>query len=460
MPFSQKIEKAFRTFLPSPFSIAVILTFLVFVLAVFFGNTPSDESATIFVVKAWKNGLFQAGFMRFLVQMMLMLVLGHVIALSPPVSKFIDKGLNMIKTGGQAIVWMAIVSILVGLFNWGLGLIVSAILARKMGEYASQKKIALHYPLLVATAYVSLMVWHGGISGSAPAKAAENGHLSSLMTGILSSDQLQELPQTVSYGQTIFSGMNLLTMALLLLIIPLSVYLLHKKIPKKIPQLRADISDIESSQKHYGAEKLDHFYWIPKIIGFLFILPWIYHSFWQNEEFLASIHPDSINLLLFGLAIFSHKSINQFIRTTQTAIQGGTGILIQFPLYFGIMGMMKDSGLVHLMSDFFVSISSTESFPIFTFISAGLVNIFVPSGGGQWGVQGPIIIQAAQSLDISYAKSIMALAYGDQITNMLQPFWALPLLGICKLKASDILPYTLFLFLIGSVIFLSVLWIF
>ncbi len=104
---------------------------------------------------------------------------------------------------------------------------------------------------------------------------------------------------------------------------------------------------------------------------------------------------------------------------------------------------------------FFVSISNETTFPIFTFISAGIVNVFVPSGGGQWAVQGPIIIEAAQQLGVDIPKCVMALAYGDQLTNMLQPFWALPLLGITGLKAKEILPYTLILLVAGSVIFIT-----
>ena len=155
-----------------------------------------------------------------------------------------------------------------------------------------------------------------------------------------------------------------------------------------------------------------------------------------------------------------HKSFFNFLKAIDSAIVGSSGILIQFPLYFGIMGIMNHSGMIDIMSSFFVSISNENSFPIFTFISAGIVNVFVPSGGGQWAVQGPIIIEAANQLNISIPKSVMALAYGDQLTNMLQPFWALPLLGITGLKAKEILPYTLILLIIGSVIFISGLLIF
>ena len=155
-----------------------------------------------------------------------------------------------------------------------------------------------------------------------------------------------------------------------------------------------------------------------------------------------------------------HNNFSNFLKAIDSAISGASGILIQFPLYFGIMGVINHSGMVDIMSNFFVSISNETSFPIFTFISAGLINIFVPSGGGQWAIQGPIIIEAASQLGVSISKSIMALAYGDQLTNMLQPFWALPLLGITGLKAKEILPYTLILLIAGTVIFVGGLLIF
>ena len=155
-----------------------------------------------------------------------------------------------------------------------------------------------------------------------------------------------------------------------------------------------------------------------------------------------------------------HRSIRSFLKAVNQAIGGASGILIQFPLYFGIIGIMKYSGLVGQISDFFVAYSNETTFPILTFMSSGLVNIFVPSGGGQWSIQGPIIIQAASEIGVGAPKAIMALAYGDQITNMLQPFWALPLLGITGLKAKEILPYTLILLLVGVVIFIGGLLVF
>jgi short-chain fatty acids transporter len=175
---------------------------------------------------------------------------------------------------------------------------------------------------------------------------------------------------------------------------------------------------------------------------------------------LGFITPNFINLLLLGLGLSLHRHVNGFLAALDSAIGGASGILIQFPLYFGIMGIMAGSGLAAQLSDFFVSISSTYSFPVLTLLSASILNVFIPSGGGQWGVQGPIVLQAAMEIGASIPKSIMALAYGDQLTNMLQPFWALPLLGVTGLKAKEILPYSLLVMCLGAVIFTAVLLIF
>lgn len=169
---------------------------------------------------------------------------------------------------------------------------------------------------------------------------------------------------------------------------------------------------------------------------------------------VLKITPNLINFLMLGLGIVLHGSFKKFTNAIGESISDISGILIQFPLYFGIMGIMSASGMVTQVSNFFVSISSATTLPLVTFFSAGLVNIFVPSGGGQWVIQGPIIIESALKLGVPLEKVIMALAYGDQITNMLQPFWALPLLGITKLKAKEILPYTLIAMFVGSLIYI------
>ena len=134
------------------------------------------------------------------------------------------------------------------------------------------------------------------------------------------------------------------------------------------------------------------------------------------------------------------------------AVEGVGGILVQFPFYAGIMGMMAGSGLVAIISGWFVAISSETTLPLFTFLSAGFVNIFIPSGGGQWAVQGPVMIQAAQELGVDLPRIAMAVAWGDAWTNMIQPFWALPALAIAGLKARDIMGYLLMVLLVSGIV--------
>ena len=460
MSFAKQFEKTFHLLLPAPFTIAVILTLVVMCLALLFGDLPDDQTRILSVLEMWEHGLWNPSLLVFAMQMMLILVLGHTLALAPVISKLIARITAWSDKPAQAVFLVCFFTILVALFNWGLGLIFGAIMARKTGEHFARLGKEINYALVGAAGYSGLMVWHGGISGSAPIKVSESGHLRSLMSNSWSSDQLGGLPDSLGMQQTVFSQMNLSASIALLIIIPTVFALLAKF--KGSGTLRSIATpfkmDLEE-EGSIGAEKLDS----SPYFGFAFALLILSYCLFvaiSSRDGLSFLTLNYLNLLLFGLAVLFHRSFKSFIHGVEQAIGGAAGILIQFPLYFGIMGIMTSSGLISAISDFFIGISGPTTFPIFTFFSAGLVNIFVPSGGGQWAVQGPIVIEAASQLNLSLAKCIMALAYGDQLTNMLQPFWALPLLGITGLKAREILPYTLICMLAGALIFISTLLIF
>ena len=447
MLFSDKIGKILKNVLPAPFTIAVILTFLTILIA-FFISADSYNSKNFFeILSFWEKGLWDNKLMVFALQMILMLVLGHSLALSEPISKIISNITIYCNNTANAAAIVTFTTLLVAFFNWGLGLIFGAIFARKVGEHASKNNIPLNYPLIGAAGYSGLMIWHGGISGSAPIKIAEQGHF------------LAEKIGTISQAETIFSAMNMTISMSIIILLPLFMFFLAKKTKSEL----VNIIEVEKIEKIKldGAEKIDHSNFIAYIFGGIIITYCFYKAILLPDKMtLNFITPNFINLSLLGLCVILHKNFFQFIKSVDSAIKGASGILIQFPLYFGIMGIMKDTCMIELMSDLFISISNENTFPVFTFFSAGLVNIFVPSGGGQWAIQGPIIVEAAMKLGVSIPKSVMSLAYGDQITNMLQPFWALPLLGITGLKAKEILPYTLLLMLLGGVIFITGILIF
>lgn len=458
----KNIERAFKALLPAPFSIALLLTLVTLVLALLLTTSEVTGFGRVMeMIGFWEEGLWNPPLLVFAVQMMLMLVLGHALALTKPVDSLISYATRFCTTTANAAAIVTLLTVTVALFNWGLGLIFGAILTRKVGEFASKNNLSLNYPLIGAAGYSGLMVWHGGISGSAPIKVAEEGHIKSLMKDVVGPEQLEQLPDPVMFSETVFGPMNLTVMLLVIVVLPTFMYVIGKRSRKStlLPEITQETQDENVVVE--GAEKLDRSIVFSSFFGFAMIAYSIYTAVNGYEsKGLGFINPNFINLFLLGLCLTFHRSVYHFLKAVDKAIGGSSGILIQFPLYFGIMGIMNNSGLVQVFSDFFVRISNETTFPVLTFFSSGIVNVFVPSGGGQWGVQGPIILQAAQELGVSAPKAIMSLAYGDQLTNMLQPFWALPLLGITGLKAKEILPYTVALMGVGIILFVSVLLIF
>ena len=452
MNIAKFIETLFKKVLPSPFTIAVVLTLLTLVLAL----TCSDESGNFSkVLTALETGIWNTNLLVFAYQMMLILVLGHVLVLSKPANQLINKLTGFVTSGSSAVFLVSFSTIIVAFFNWGLGLIFGAILARKVAEYAQENSIKINYPLVGAAGYAGLMVWHGGLSGSAPLDAADT---SKSLSKMLNTNRVfNALPEYIPTSETIFSWWNLIIFFTVLLVIPLTLYFIAKRTTSsnhKLPKFYIE----ETTDAVEGAEKLDHSSILARFFGVLLFL--IFCLQYGKDVLNLNFTLNALNLLMFSLAILLHGNIKRFIKAIEEAIQDTSGILIQFPLYFGIMGIMTSTGMVSDISDFFASIATETTMPVVTFFSAGLVNIFVPSGGGQWAVQGPIVLEAALKLNVPLPKAIMALAYGDQITNMLQPFWALPLLGITKLKAKEILPYTLVMMLVGSCIYILGLLIF
>ncbi len=448
MSFTQKYAEWFRRILPSPFSIAILLTLFTLILTLFI----SDKSPAILLFD-WQEGLWSSSLLAFAFQMMLMLVLGHTLALSSFFDKLISWLVKPITTTAKAAAIVTFATIIIAFINWGLGLIFGAILARKLGESFTRKQLPLNYPLIGAAGYVGLMVWHGGLSGSALTKVAESGHLQ-----VISKNA--SLPEAIYYGDTVFSSMNISAFLLLLVLIPLTFYYLGTRVRSQIPEIKTAFINTLENKKIEGAERIDQSQIFSKTIGILLVPFAAFLALSYEGPSLGFITPNYINFSLLALCLLLHSSFTSFLSAVEDAITGSSGILIQFPLYFGILALMQSGGLIELVSNWFIEVSNTATLPLFTFFSAGLVNIFVPSGGGQWAIQGPIILEAATKLGVPLPKMILALAYGDQLTNMLQPFWALPLLSITGLKAKDILPYTLVLFLLGFLIFVGVLLLF
>jgi short-chain fatty acids transporter len=439
------IERIFDKYLPSPLALAVLLSLVAMILCYVLGDLSIDDMG-----RSWLTGMWQPPLLVFAVQMMLILVLGHSLVLSKPVRRGIDLLCKPITDQTSALIIVSTTTMLVAFFNWGLGLIFGAVMTRLVGEKARERSFDLNYGLLGAAGYSGLMIWHGGLSGSAPLKVAENDHLATLMQGYQAS---VNLPDLLPVNETIFSTENLFIFLVLLVAVPTTLVLMGKYAsPDELPIPSSKEDTTGTTIHRMDAGLLSKFFG-----GLLLIL-----LFWLEGRSMLQgiITPNRLNIVMLGLCLLFHESLFAFAKAVKSAITGATGILIQFPLYFGIMSIMRDSGLIDMLSAATVEIASRETLPILTFFSAGLVNIFVPSGGGQWAIQGPVILQSASQLNIPLSKAVMSLAYGDQLTNMLQPFWGLPLLGITGLKAKRLLPYTIILMLVGAGVFITglILW--
>lgn len=395
------------------------------------------------VLSYWNRGFWSL--MEFSMQMMLILVLGYVLALSKAIDRIIGRLTALLDTHAKAVTVLSFSTLVVSLLNWGLGLVFGAIFARKIAEAYVAKGLKANYGLFGAAAYSGMMVWHGGLSGSAPLKIAEAHHF--LV------DKIGQIP----LSETIFSGMNIFTSLIVLSLIPAFFYGMGRLVQKE-ELILTESTQPKEEGKTSKSNSLDHSrYFAFGVAALILFIP--IHTL-INANKLNFLNLNFINTILFALAIAAQGSMANFMKAVQAAIGSSAGILVQFPLYAGIMGIMKYSGLYLVFTHFFLDISTASSFPFFTLLSAALVNVFVPSGGGQWIVQGPLIVDTAIQLGVSIPKSVMALAYGDQLSNMIQPFWALPLLGITGMKAKDIFPFSLLLMALGFIIFVLALFMF
>lgn len=440
--------------MPDPFVLVLLLTGLTALLGLLFGQSlatlPLDQRVQA-LSKGWFTELYATGLMKFAMQMCIVLITGHALALSSPVQRMIRALTQLARSPSSAVIIVALTSSLASLIQWGMGVIVGAFMAREMGRaFAAQGK-AVHYPLLGAAGYAGFMVWHGGLSGSAPLAVAGPDHF------------LKEALGVIPVQQTIFGTLNVVTTSLLLIVIPLTLWALH---PKDKAQMTPWSPDASSPAPEPAVPQPDASRtWLERVeqgrvlsaLSGLALGIWLLDHMRQQGG--AGWNLDTINVMFLALGLLAHSSPRAYAEAIADGAKGCAGIILQFPFYFGILGLLKVSGLIAQIAQAFVSISSAQSFPLWTFISAGVINMLVPSGGGQWAVQGPVMAQAIKTLGADAPTCIMALSYGDAWTNMLQPFWALPLLGIMNLRARDIIGYTTFVMLVTGPVILICLWL-
>ncbi|GHE22158.1 short-chain fatty acid transporter [Halomonas urumqiensis] len=430
---SKPAVKLVDRYLPDPYIFVLLLTIIAATAAI-----AVERQTPLAVLRFWGDGFWSL--LTFSMQMLLVLVTGFMLASSPPVKKLLQKLASLAKGPGGAILLVTYVSLAASWINWGFGLVVGALFAKELARL-----VRVDYRLLVASAYSGFVVWHGGLAGSIPLTIATDGHFSADQIGVIGT------------GSTIFAFFNLAIVVCLFISIPLVNRLMLPDDKDSVyvdPKLLEE-DDTSRVRITRPAERLENsviLAWLVGIPGLLFLLD---HFALRG----GGLNLNVVNMLFLFVAIVLHRTPRNLLTSLNEAIKGGAGIVIQFPFYAGIMAIMVQSGLAATMSEALVSFATETSLPFWSFISAGIVNLFVPSGGGQWAVQAPVMLPAAEALGVDIPRVAMAVAWGDAWTNLLQPFWALPVLAIAGLKAKDIMGFCLIqLFITGAIIGVGLTW--
>ena len=431
-PFLRLVEK----FYPDAFIFVIILSVLTFVLAISF-----TDSSPLQTLNAWGNGLPKL--FTFTAQISIIMITAHALAHTEPVEKLLNKIGLLPNSSVQAYSLVTFVSGVASLFAWSFGLIVGGLISKFVAIGCRKKKIKVHYPLLVASAYSGYVIWHMGYSSSAALFVASENHT------------LQNIIGIIPVTETIFSTFNLTTAFLALLLITLINPLMRPQTAKSIIEIDKNLFE-KSKKENYTNKDFRNFAQIienNRLFSFFTgtcLLFFVLYTFYIKGFFL-DLNLVSWTFLCFGLILCN--SPLHYVKLVNNASPTVGPIILQYPFYAGIMGIMSDTGLIKILADYIVSFSSSELLGFYSFLSAGIVNMFIPSGGGQWAVQGPVMVEAAKTLNVDPYVVVLGVAYGDQWTNMIQPFWTIPLLAIAGLHMRQIMGYTFVIFIFTGLLY-------
>jgi short-chain fatty acids transporter len=422
-------------YIPNPYLYAVILTFITVAAALIW--TPSNPYK---VIDSWYDGIWTI--LAFALQMALILATGVTLADAPLVKGRLKQLAALPSHQASAAITVFLAAAIGSWLNCGFGLVVGAIVAREIAKRLRN----VDFGFLVAAAYMGFMVWASGLSSSIALATATKGSALNIVEKVTG--------KVPGFDETIFTYYNLVPTVLLILLIPIALYFMgpeEKEMKKVDPELLIRQEEVQQPQKQERtfATVLENS-WI--VTALLVLMGGFYE--WHTiatKGFSLDINGFIFIALMLGL-IFHGRPIN-YVRSFEAGAKTVGPILLQFPLYGGIMGIMTGTGLAAVIAQGFVDFSTAHTLPFWSFISSNIISLFVPSGGGHWAVQGPFMIPAAVKLNVDPAMTAMGTAMGEQIANMIQPFWALPILAIARLGIKDIMGYCVIGMIIGLVLY-------
>ena len=429
-------------YIPNPFLYALILTFITVVAALLWSASDAGQ-----VIEAWYKGIWDI--LAFALQMALVLVTGVTLADAPAVRTLLRclATLPSGQTGAAITVFLA--AALASWLNWGFGLVVGALVAREIAKRLRE----VDFSFLIAAAYMGFMVWASGLSSSIALASATPGSALNIIEKVTG--------KVAGFDQTVFTAYNLVPVVLLLIVIPVALGFMGpgrqemKRVDPEVLVAQDTVSAPGTRPRTFATRLEDA--WVLSLLLVLMGAFYEYHAI-RLRGFHLDINNFIFIVLMLGLLL--HWRPIRYVRSFEASARTVGPILLQFPLYGGIMGIMTGTGLAALIAERFVDFSTTRTLPFWSFISSNIISLFVPSGGGHWAVQGPFTVPAAVRLNVNPALTAMATAMGEQTANMIQPFWALPILAIARLGIKDIMGYCVIGLLIGLAVFGGALLVF
>ena len=420
-------------YLPDPYLFVIILTMVTFVIALAFTDRPLTS-----LFGDWYKGVFDL--FTYTLQALLIAVTGFAFAQAPSVNRVLDRIASIPRTQAQAGVAVMLTTAGASLISWGLGLVTAGIMARQIA-----KQMPVNYGYLVAAAYGGFMVWASGVSSTIALASATPGNTMNVIeteTGIVT-------PLT----ETILPWWNVLPVVILLIALALYSYKVAPSGGMLSEEDRQKLAEedevVEEDHEATPARRMENSPIFTLMLAALVV--GYFTVTWSSGEFNFGLN--ELIAIFFLLGWLAHRRPIRYVHAFQNSIRAGGPIALQFPLYGGLMGIMTSSGLSEVLAQGFVAFSSAATLPFWSFISSIIISIFVPSGGGHWVVQGPVMTPAASALGADQAMTAMGVAYGEQVANMLQPFWALPVLAIVGLGIRQVMGYEVLAFFIGMLIF-------
>lgn len=429
----------FERLIPDPYVFAVFLTFVGALLAFFLAPNGTPRN----ILSSWYGGVF--GILTFAFQMVMMLVTGYALASAPIIASALARLAAVPRDAKSAISQTVAVAMIASWLNWGLGLVVSALLAREIA-----KRVEVDFGWLVAAAYTGFVVSTEGLSGSIALSQATHGSALNIVEKVTG--------QMTPLSQTVFTRFNLIPVLVLFLVLPaIFRYLGPAAAVARVAdpeKLRAEDQQQKSKEKTGTlGSKLDHAW----ILNLLFV------AFggsalgvqWARDGFSLDLNSVIMMLLLAGLML--HWTPAAYISAVQRAARVTGSLILQYPLYGGLMGIITGTKLAEVLAKAFLRFSTAHTLPFWTYVTSLIITLFVPSGGGHWAVQGPFVVPAARDLHASLGGTTMAVAMGESVANMLQPFWALPILAIAGIPMRRMMGFMVITFGVSLVIFAAAL---